>query len=119
MDLIKSSLTLQANLFQLFHPIGGVKATPLSHARASLAPKSMLAAISMNIVTRYIARTLISNFLRTYSTSTAKSELLLLQTAPPMRRTPRRLQRRSTMRLPADSRENLPLHSRQPSFQTP
>src|SRR5947208_15797797 len=39
MDLIKSSLTLQPNLFQLFHPIGGVSATPLSHARASVAAK--------------------------------------------------------------------------------
>ena len=26
-DLIMSSLTLQANLFQLFHPIGGVRAS--------------------------------------------------------------------------------------------
>src|SRR5690348_12081930 len=34
MDLIISSLTLQPNLFQLFQPIGGVSATPLSHARA-------------------------------------------------------------------------------------
>src|SRR6266404_6439216 len=62
MDLIKSSLTLQANLFQLFHPIGGVKATPSSHARASLAPKSMPNAVSINIVTRYIAGILIGKF---------------------------------------------------------
>src|SRR5215470_8690631 len=34
MDLIMSSLTLQANLFQLFQPMGGVRATPLSQARA-------------------------------------------------------------------------------------
>jgi hypothetical protein len=34
--LIKSSLTLQANLFQLFQPIGGVLARPLSRARKSL-----------------------------------------------------------------------------------
>src|SRR5262252_11032343 len=34
MDLIISSLTLQPNLFQLFQPMGGVSATPLSHARA-------------------------------------------------------------------------------------
>jgi hypothetical protein len=27
---IKSSLTLQPNLFQLFHPIGGVRANPAS-----------------------------------------------------------------------------------------
>src|ERR1700687_571554 len=33
--LIKSSLTLQANLFQLFQPIGGVLARPLSRARNS------------------------------------------------------------------------------------
>src|SRR6266446_4470551 len=38
-DLIKSSLTLQPNLFQLFHPIGGVSATPLSQACASVAAK--------------------------------------------------------------------------------
>src|SRR6266404_3238348 len=120
MDLIKSSLTLQANLFQLFHPIGGVNATPLSHARVSLASKSMpTAAVSRNIVRRYIARTLIRNFLRTYSTSTAKSESLRPQTTPPMRRMPRLLQMRSTMRRPADSKENLPPRSRQPWFQTP
>src|SRR5215470_8944278 len=35
MDLIISSLTLQANLFQLFQPMGGVRATPLSQARAA------------------------------------------------------------------------------------
>src|SRR5215470_12304765 len=28
MPLIKSSLTLQANLFQEFHPMGGVRASP-------------------------------------------------------------------------------------------
>jgi hypothetical protein len=33
--LIRSSLTLQANLFQLFQPIGGVRANPLSSARNS------------------------------------------------------------------------------------
>src|SRR5258708_7688791 len=35
MDLIMSSLTLQLNLFQLFQPIGGVSATPLSQARVA------------------------------------------------------------------------------------
>src|SRR5438270_10781157 len=35
MDLIMSSLTLQPNLFQLFQPIGGVSATPLSQARVA------------------------------------------------------------------------------------
>src|SRR5215470_10821117 len=35
MDLIISSLTLQANLFQLFQPMGGVRATPLSQAWAA------------------------------------------------------------------------------------
>src|SRR5450432_2306728 len=35
--LIRSSLTLQANLFQLFQPIGGVFARPLSSARSSTA----------------------------------------------------------------------------------
>src|SRR5215831_2974002 len=35
MDLIISSLTLQPNLFQLFQPIGGVSATPLSQAFAT------------------------------------------------------------------------------------
>src|ERR1700691_30064 len=30
--LIRSSLTLQANLFQLFQPMGGVRASPLSSA---------------------------------------------------------------------------------------
>src|SRR6478672_7750269 len=35
MPLIMSSLTLQPNLFQLFQPIGGVRASPLSQARAS------------------------------------------------------------------------------------
>src|SRR5262245_22745459 len=35
MDLIISSLTLQPNLFQLFQPIGGVSATPLSQPRAA------------------------------------------------------------------------------------
>jgi hypothetical protein len=40
--LIKSSLTSQANLFQLFHPIGGINATPFSHARASHAPVSKI-----------------------------------------------------------------------------
>jgi hypothetical protein len=33
--LIRSSLTLQANLFQLFQPMGGVRARPLSSARNS------------------------------------------------------------------------------------
>src|SRR5258707_11920855 len=37
MDFKRSSLTLQPNLFQLFQPIGGVRATPLSHALASVA----------------------------------------------------------------------------------
>src|SRR5882762_504562 len=37
MDFKRSSLTLQPNLFQLFQPIGGVRATPLSHAPASFA----------------------------------------------------------------------------------
>src|SRR5882762_1851816 len=37
MDFKRSSLTLQPNLFQLFQPIGGVRATPLSHALASFA----------------------------------------------------------------------------------
>src|SRR5215475_10748702 len=32
MDLIMSSSTLQPNLFQLFQPMGGVRATPLSRA---------------------------------------------------------------------------------------
>ena len=40
MDLIISSLTLQPNLFQLFQPIGGVSATPLSHARAAGTPEA-------------------------------------------------------------------------------
>src|SRR5260221_9994937 len=39
MDLSRSSLTLQPNLFQLFHPMGGVRATPLSQARASSTEK--------------------------------------------------------------------------------
>src|SRR2546421_9689775 len=34
-SLINFSLTLQPNLFQLFQPIGGVRASPLSSARAS------------------------------------------------------------------------------------
>src|SRR5271165_2926184 len=33
--LIRSSLTLQANLFQLFQPMGGVRASPLSSASPS------------------------------------------------------------------------------------
>src|ERR1019366_3922537 len=33
--LIRSSLTLQENLFQLFQPMGGVRANPLSRARNS------------------------------------------------------------------------------------
>src|ERR1017187_7589700 len=33
--LIRSSLTLQENLFQLFQPMGGVRANPLSSARNS------------------------------------------------------------------------------------
>src|SRR5437588_614164 len=33
-SLINFSLTLQPNLFQLFQPIGGVRASPLSSARA-------------------------------------------------------------------------------------
>ncbi len=36
-DLTTSSFTLHANLFQLFHPIGGVCATPLSEALARIA----------------------------------------------------------------------------------
>src|SRR5215213_1978951 len=35
-SLISFSLTLQANLFQLFQPIGGVLARPLSRARTSV-----------------------------------------------------------------------------------
>jgi hypothetical protein len=38
-SLIKLSLTLQANLFQLFQPIGGVLARPLSSAFALAVPK--------------------------------------------------------------------------------
>ena len=34
--LMRSSLTLQANLFQLFQPMGGVRASPLSSAGISL-----------------------------------------------------------------------------------
>src|SRR5580704_2446979 len=37
--LIRSSLTLQANLFQLFQPIGGVRASPLSSACILLAAR--------------------------------------------------------------------------------
>src|SRR5262250_1812283 len=37
MDLRRSSLTLHPNLFQLFQPMGGVKATPLSSALSSRA----------------------------------------------------------------------------------
>jgi hypothetical protein len=36
-SLINFSLTLQPNLFQLFHPIGGVRASPLSSVRARAA----------------------------------------------------------------------------------
>src|SRR2546421_7997830 len=35
-SLINCSLTLQPNLFQLFQPIGGVRASSLSSARASI-----------------------------------------------------------------------------------
>src|SRR5579862_6059736 len=38
--LIRSSLTSQANLFQLFQPIGGVRARPLSSARRAGAAAS-------------------------------------------------------------------------------
>src|SRR5258708_38515987 len=41
MDFKRSSLTLQPNLFQLFKPIGGVRATPLSHALASFAANKL------------------------------------------------------------------------------
>src|SRR5271165_6350079 len=37
--LIRSSLTSQANLFQLFQPMGGVRASPLSSANISGAVK--------------------------------------------------------------------------------
>jgi hypothetical protein len=58
MDLIMSSLTLQPNLFQLFQPIGGVSAAPLSHA-AGLAEhnaKENVNAKSEEIVVRNILR---------------------------------------------------------------
>ena len=38
-DLTRSSVTLQANRFQLFQPMGGVSATPFSRAREDRAQK--------------------------------------------------------------------------------
>src|SRR6185369_16068683 len=51
-SLISFSLTLQANLFQLFQPIGGVLATPLSCALALVQQqaKQKTRAISVFIV---------------------------------------------------------------------
>src|SRR4029078_3500058 len=50
-DFIRSSLTLQANLFQLFQPIGGVFARPLSCACTLVQhTKNKTTAISVFIV---------------------------------------------------------------------
>src|ERR1700683_5252981 len=52
--LMRSSLTLQPNLFQLFQPIGGVRAKPLS--RASSGEHSAAARDAPNTISRRRAR---------------------------------------------------------------
>jgi hypothetical protein len=51
--LTNSSLTLQPNLFQLFHPIGGVSAKPLSKALEQGEPISAPQTIARNKPARF------------------------------------------------------------------
>src|SRR5580704_4117383 len=49
---IRSSLTLHANLFQLFHPIGGVGARVLTESLLSWARRLALALVKTKIINR-------------------------------------------------------------------
>jgi hypothetical protein len=49
---MRSSLTLHANLFQLFHPIGGVGARLLTESLPSWARRLALAPVKTKIINR-------------------------------------------------------------------
>ena len=72
----RSSLTLQANLFQLFQPIGGVRASPLSSAHSGMAAKTN----PMTNANRFMAPAIISAPLR----SLVQKISLYLRHRPPI-----------------------------------